>query len=79
MFIKDKCIADNIIAAQEIIFSLQNHKIFCLAFKVDFEKAFDSLDWNFLLEVLAARGFGPRWISWIQTILSTAKIQILIY
>lgn len=41
-----------------------------LAFKVDFVKAFDSLDWNFLLEVLAAIGFGLRWISWIQTPLS---------
>lgn len=49
-----------------------------LAFKVDFAKAFDSMDWNFLLDVLVARRFGPRWISWIQIILTSAKILILI-
>ena len=62
-FIKGRCIADNIIATQELLFSLQKQKMLGYAFKVDFAKAFDSLDWSFLLEVLAARGFGSRWIS----------------
>ena len=48
------------------------------AFKVDFAKAFDSLDWSFVLEVLAARGFGSRWISWIHNILRSAKARVLI-
>ncbi|XP_039141337.1 uncharacterized protein LOC120278673 [Dioscorea cayenensis subsp. rotundata] len=77
-FIKGRCIADNIIAAQEVIFNLQKRKILGYALKVDFAKAFDSLDWNFLLEILEARGFGNRWISWIHTILKSAKTQILI-
>lgn len=56
-FIKGRCIADNIITAQEIIFHLQKRKLLGYTFKVDFAKAFDSLDWNLLLEILAARGF----------------------
>ncbi|XP_039138867.1 uncharacterized protein LOC120276209 [Dioscorea cayenensis subsp. rotundata] len=77
-FIKGRCIADNIIGAQEVIFNLQKRKSLGYVFKVDFAKAFDSLDWNFLLDVLAARGFRPRWLSWIHTILCSAKTQFII-
>lgn len=59
-FIKERCIADNIVAAQEVILKLQKQKTLGYAFKVDFAKAFDSVDWNFLLEILAARGFGSK-------------------
>lgn len=53
-FIKGIFIVDNIIAAQELIFHLQKQKVLGYALKVDFAKAFDSLDWNFLFNILAA-------------------------
>ena len=34
---------------------------------VDFQKAFDSVNRNFLLCTLAAFNFGPSFIKWIQT------------
>lgn len=77
-FIKGRCIADNIIASQEVIFNLQKMKLLDHVFKVDFAKAFNSLDWNFLLDILFARGFGSRWISQISTILNSAKARILV-
>ena len=39
--------------------------------KIDISKAFDTLSWEFLLEVLSARGFGRRWRSWICCLIST--------
>lgn len=45
--------------------------------KVHFAKAFDSLDWNFLLEILIAKGFGPRWINWVHNLLNSAKARVL--
>jgi hypothetical protein len=42
-----------------------------LLLKLDISKAFDTLSWPFLLELLRARGFGERWYSWIATLLST--------
>lgn len=69
---------DNIIVAQEMIFNLQKRKVLGYALKVDFAKAFDSLDWDFLLEIFAARGFGSKWIFGIHTILKTEKAQVLI-
>ena len=46
--------------------------------KIDISKAFDTLSWEFLLEVVSARGFGRRWRSWICGLLSTASTSILI-
>lgn len=77
-FIKSRCIDDNIITTQEAIFNLQKRKLLGHAFKVDFAKAFDSLDWNFFLEILSIRDFGLRWLTWIFNILKSAKARVLI-
>ena len=34
---------------------------------IDFEKAFDSLNWNFLFKSLESFGFGASFIAWIKT------------
>ncbi|KAM0833253.1 hypothetical protein ACQ4PT_064373 [Festuca glaucescens] len=47
-------------------------------FKLDVTKAFDTIDWAFLLEVLAKMGFGERWLSMIYAILSSAKTKVLL-
>lgn len=41
--------------------------------KLDFERAYDIVDWDCLLEVLQLRGFGERWITWIEKRLASAK------
>ena len=40
-----------------------------IAIKVDIRKAFDTLDWNFLLDVLKKIGFSQLFCNWIQEIL----------
>ncbi|GJU38259.1 RNA-directed DNA polymerase, eukaryota [Tanacetum coccineum] len=35
-------------------------------FKVDFAKAYDSVRWDYLLDILQAFGFGPNWCRWIR-------------
>ena len=34
---------------------------------IDFEKAFDSLEWNFMFKCLEVFGFGPSLRRWVQT------------
>ncbi|GJV32090.1 putative RNA-directed DNA polymerase, eukaryota, reverse transcriptase zinc-binding domain protein [Tanacetum coccineum] len=47
-------------------------------FKVDFEKAFDSLSWSFLLSIMEQVGFSSKWRKWIIFCLDSAYASILI-
>nr|GEX24130.1 RNA-directed DNA polymerase, eukaryota [Tanacetum cinerariifolium] len=49
-----------------------------LIFKADFAKAYDSVRWDFLLDVLQAFGFGPNWCKWIRGIFTSAMASVLI-
>nr|GFB68207.1 RNA-directed DNA polymerase, eukaryota [Tanacetum cinerariifolium] len=47
-------------------------------FKVDFAKAYDSVRWDYLLDVLEAFGFGNIWCKWILGTFSSAKASVLV-
>nr|GFC94600.1 RNA-directed DNA polymerase, eukaryota [Tanacetum cinerariifolium] len=47
-------------------------------FKVDFAKAYDSVRWDYLIDVLEAFGFGSVWCNWIRGILYSSKASILV-
>jgi hypothetical protein len=49
-----------------------------LLVKLDIAKAFDSVSWVYLLDMLRARGFSQRWCDWIALILSTASSRVLL-
>ncbi|GJU96538.1 RNA-directed DNA polymerase, eukaryota, reverse transcriptase zinc-binding domain protein [Tanacetum coccineum] len=49
-----------------------------LIFKEDFEKAFDSISWNYLDHILDSLRFGLKWRSWIKTCLSYSRASILV-
>nr|GEZ89259.1 reverse transcriptase domain, reverse transcriptase zinc-binding domain protein [Tanacetum cinerariifolium] len=49
-----------------------------LIFKVDFEKAFDSVSWKYLEFILDSLSFGSKWRSWIRACLHSSRASILI-
>lgn len=49
-----------------------------MVFKIDFEKAFDSISWAFLLRVMHFMGFSDTWINWISGCLHSATSSVLI-
>jgi len=57
-FIRGRCIHDNYMLVQQTIKILHRRKISSLFLKLDISKAFDSVDWAFLLEILTHLGFG---------------------
>nr|GEV72643.1 hypothetical protein [Tanacetum cinerariifolium] len=73
-FIKDRNILDGPLILNEILAWYQERNKKLMVFKVDFEKAFDSLRWNFLDTVMEKLDFGLKWRSWIQV--SGLKINV---
>jgi len=53
------------VAAHEIIHEIARKKEAGIVLKLDYEKAYDRVNWDFLVEVLTSRGFSKTWIDWI--------------
>ncbi|XP_076957750.1 uncharacterized protein LOC143633313 [Bidens hawaiensis] len=49
-----------------------------MIFKVDIEKAYDSLNWGFLDSVLEQMNFPVKWRGWISAILSGGRTSVLV-
>lgn len=49
-----------------------------MALKLDIEKAFDSIEWKFLLKILSLLGFHHSWVHWIRQCITTTSFSILL-
>jgi hypothetical protein len=62
--------------AHEIFHSVHKHKVPGVILKLDYEKAYDRVNLDFLFEILHSRGFSPKWISWIQKIVTMGSVGV---
>jgi hypothetical protein len=61
-FIKGRYILESVVIAHEVIHSMHTSKQPGVIFKLDYEKDYDRVNLDFLLEILESRGFGETWI-----------------
>ncbi|RVW39225.1 LINE-1 retrotransposable element ORF2 protein [Vitis vinifera] len=71
-------ILDASLIANEVIDFWHKRNEKGLICKLDIEKAYDSINWNFLMKVLVKMGFGSLWMEWIWWCISTAKFSVMI-
>ena len=77
-FIKKRSIHDNFKFVEQAARLLHRKRKPALLLKLDISKAFDTVSWPFLLQVLEALGFGIRWRDWIASLVSTASTRVLL-
>nr|GEU46976.1 putative RNA-directed DNA polymerase, eukaryota, reverse transcriptase zinc-binding domain protein [Tanacetum cinerariifolium] len=77
-FFMNRQILDGPFILNEVLTWCKRKKKQALVFKVNFAKSYDSIRWNFLLDVLQAFGFGLRWCTWICGIFSSNMASILV-
>nr|GEZ16231.1 RNA-directed DNA polymerase, eukaryota [Tanacetum cinerariifolium] len=77
-FVANRQILDGTFILNEILAWCKKKKKQALIFKADFAKAYDSVRWDYLLDVLQAFGFGPNWCKWISGIFTSAMASVLI-
>lgn len=77
-FIKTRTIHDNFMYVRGVSRKLHTTKSPALLVKLDIAKAFDSVRWDFLLELLRRLGFPDSTRSWIGRILTSSSSRILL-
>ncbi|KAJ9542842.1 hypothetical protein OSB04_029348 [Centaurea solstitialis] len=73
-FIKRRHILDGVLVANEVVDYVRQKK----KKRVDFEKAYYSVEWDFLLDSLENMGFGSKWRRWIEACLRSSTMSVLV-
>jgi Reverse transcriptase (RNA-dependent DNA polymerase) len=77
-FIHGRKITETFLLARQSLTHLHKNKIPSVLIKIDFKKAFDTISWDYLLNLMRAKRFPDRWISWIYNLLISSSSTIRI-
>nr|GEV68876.1 hypothetical protein [Tanacetum cinerariifolium] len=77
-FVAGRQILDGPFILNEILHWCKRKNKQVMFFKVDFAKAYDSVRWDYLLDMLEGFGFGQSWCKWIRGTFSSAKASVLV-
>lgn len=62
-FIKGRYILESVVPDHEVIHEIAMGKDSSVILKLDYEKVYDRINWNFLEEFLISRGFSNKWVT----------------
>ena len=77
-FLEGRTISDCTRVMFDIIHACQTNNIDGLILLVDFQKAFDSLSWDFINETLTTLNFGNNFIKWINIFQKNSNSRVLL-
>ena len=64
--------------ANEVVEDIRKSHKRGMVFKVDFKKAYNNIEWDFLVDTMKEMGFGSKWCNWIQTYLNSSSVSVLV-
>ena len=74
---KDRFMGENTRLVYDLMHFLESKNMTGLLSLVDFEKAFDSIEWEFLKKALLGFNFGPSVCKWFEIFYSKAKSCVI--
>jgi hypothetical protein len=77
-FIKSRTIQDYLAWAFEYIYQCHHSKREIVILKLDFTKAFDTIEHKAITQMMESLGFSNRWINWTKNMLESATTSILL-
>ncbi|CAJ2673784.1 unnamed protein product [Trifolium pratense] len=77
-FLPQRQILDGVLILNEILDLAKRRKDECLLFKVDFERAYDTVNWGFLEHMMVKMGFSDGWLKWMRACIFESSMSILV-
>ena len=75
-FMRGRNILEGVVILHETIHELHQKNQSGIILKIDFEKAYDKVNWNFLLQSFRMKGFSSKWIEWIKSFISGGSVAV---
>jgi hypothetical protein len=67
---------EGVVVLHETIHEMHRKKLDGVILKLDFEKAYDKVNWSFLQQAPRMKGFSPLWCKWIDQIVHGESVGI---
>jgi exonuclease III len=76
-YLKGRYIGQNIRILEDVSFFTKHNNIPGMLLSIDFEKAFDSLNWNFLFQTLHHVNFGSSFVKYVKTMYTNIESTVI--
>jgi len=77
-FLEGRGLLDSVLVVNEVLEEYKRKRKSCVFFKGDYEKAYNSVSWEFIYYMLWRLGFCDQWIRWIKGCLEFASVSVLV-
>ena len=77
-FIPERQLVDSAVVAGKIVATWRQKGTKGFIWKIDFVKAYNSLDWTFLWSYMRRRGLPTEWISWVRRCITSHSFLVLV-
>jgi hypothetical protein len=75
-FLPRRYVLEGVVALHETIHELKRKKQKGLILKLDFDKAYDKVNWDFLQQVLRMKGFPSMWCHWMEKVVTMGSVCV---